>query len=139
LNAPDDEVRERLMPINKKYPLEQLFSALRTYQRSTRHRITFEYVMIAGLNDTPHHAVKLKHILGGFSAKLNLIPYNSFTAGDLAIEPEEHYSAPSDDAVHAFQNIVFRPGLTVIIRKSRGGDISAACGQLCLKNSQKTL
>jgi 23S rRNA (adenine2503-C2)-methyltransferase len=134
LNAPDDQGREYLMPINKKYPLEDLFAVLRAYQRTTRHRITFEYVMISGLNDTPHHAVKLKHILGGFSAKLNLIPYNPFNAKELAIEPENYFAPPSDDAVHAFQNIVFRPGLTVIVRKSRGSDISAACGQLCVKN-----
>ena len=142
LNAPDDELRSELMPIARKYPLKELLPALHRYEKSTRHRVTFEYVLLGGVNDSPEQAKLLKRLLGGFTAKLNLIGYNPFEFDRKGMsggkfEPKFVFRAPAESAVRAFADSIARPGLTVMVRKSKGGDISAACGQLCVERSVK--
>jgi 23S rRNA (adenine2503-C2)-methyltransferase len=134
LNAPDNDLRRKLMPIAQKYPLKQLFPVLHQYEKSTRHRVTFEYVLLGGINDLTQHAYKLRKLLGGFTAKLNLIEFNSFPLIEKSQIDKEtsHFKSSSQKNAEKFADIVSRPGLTVMMRKSRGGDISAACGQLCL-------
>ena len=122
LHAPDDELRSKLMPINKKYPLEALIKACKQYPLAKRKRITFEYILLGGINDTLAHARKLAKLLRGIKSKINLIPYNP--SSDLSFKPP----APSD--VEAFRAELIRHNYTVIIRKSKGADINAACGQL---------
>lgn len=137
LNAPDDKLRAELMPVAKKYPLDELMLSLHRYEKSTRHRVTFEYVLIGGVNDSEEHARKLKRRLGGFTAKLNLIAFNpidsAFTANKHRSPSRKwNFSRPREAAIQRFAEIFCpRHGLTVIIRKSKGEDISAACGQLC--------
>jgi 23S rRNA (adenine2503-C2)-methyltransferase len=133
LNAPEDELRTSLMPINQKFPLSELLPALHRYEKSSRHRVTFEYVLMKGVNDSVQHAQRLKRLLGGFTAKLNLIPYNQ--AKELAGEQLKgnelnNFQTPEESAVADFAQEVWRPGLFVNIRKSLGSDIKAACGQL---------
>lgn len=138
LNAPDDALRSRLMPINRKYPLKELLPALHRYEKTTRHRVTFEYVLLGGINDSIEHAVKLKKLLGGFTAKLNLIAYNTidFPGNSGHKKPLGEFKTPDKVTIEAFMAEVERPGLTVMLRKSQGGDIAAACGQLCLHDAQ---
>lgn len=133
LNAPNQEMRQKLIPIARKYPLKELFAALRRYERSTRHRITFEYVLIKGVNDSPISAKELKRLLNGFTAKLNLIAYNPMPDMSGVGGREIDFKRPSPETLEAFRRELERPGLTVMLRKSRGLDIAAACGQLCLK------
>ena len=122
LNATTDEVRNRLMPINKKYPLKSLLDACRRYPLDPRRRITFEYVMLQGLNDTQDDARRLIRILKGIPSKVNLIPFNPY--------PGSEYRRPSDEEIERFQKIVLGGNVTALIRKSKGQDILAACGQL---------
>jgi len=138
LNAPDDELRVQLMPIAKKYPLSQLFPALHRYEQTTRHRVTFEYVLIRGLNDNETAARKLKRTLSGFTAKLNLIEYNPIAAAVGTLFAKDFHK-PFPGTAEKFAAFMERPGLTVIIRKSLGGEISAACGQLCVKSENREL
>ncbi len=123
LNATDDETRSRVMPINKKYPLNELIRACREFPLPLNRRITFEYVLLGGINDSTKDAHRLVGLLKGIRSKVNLIPYNP---------PHDatEFRAPSRDDMMAFQGIIRDTGLTVIIRKSKGADISAACGQL---------
>ena len=125
LNAPDDETRDRIMPINKRYPLKDLISALREYPLKRGRRITLEYVMLRGVNDTPDSAKALVSLIRGLKVKVNLIPFNPFSGAP--------YERPDDAAVEKFRDILTRANLNAIIRDSRGGDISAACGQLSSK------
>ena len=124
LNAATDEVRDRLMPINKKYPIRVLLEACRKAQLllSPRDRITFEYVMIDGMNDSLSDAKRLVTLLRGISSKVNLIPFNPFAGSK--------FKRPSDERVLAFQEILVRGKIYTFIRKSKGQDILAACGQL---------
>jgi len=122
LNATTDEVRSRLMPINKKYPLRSLLDACRRFPLEPRRRITFEYVMLQGLNDTQDDARRLIRILKGIPSKVNLIPFNPY--------PGSEYRRPSDEEIERFQKIVLGRNVTALIRKSKGQDILAACGQL---------
>lgn len=122
LNATTDEVRDRLMPINKKYPLTTLLDACRRFPLEPRSRITFEYVMIEGVNDTADDAKRLIRLLKGISSKVNLIPFNPFEGSE--------YGRPADERVLAFQEMLQRGNITALIRKSKGQDIRAACGQL---------
>ena len=124
LNATTDDVRNRLMPINKKYPIRVLLAACRKAQLllSPRDRITFEYVMIDGLNDSLSDAKRLSTLLKGISSKVNLIPFNPFAGSS--------FKRPSDERVLAFQEILVRGKIYTFIRKSKGQDILAACGQL---------
>ncbi|HBR22569.1 MAG TPA: 23S rRNA (adenine(2503)-C(2))-methyltransferase RlmN [Nitrospiraceae bacterium] len=122
LNATTDEVRNRLMPINKKYPIKVLLDACRKIPLSPRDRITFEYVMIDGMNDSLSDAKRLVTLLRGIPSKVNLIPFNPFAGSK--------FKRPSDERVLAFQEILVRAKIYTFIRKSKGQDILAACGQL---------
>ncbi|MBW2368008.1 MAG: 23S rRNA (adenine(2503)-C(2))-methyltransferase RlmN [Deltaproteobacteria bacterium] len=122
LNATDDETRSRLMPINRKYPIEKLLAACWQYPLAPRRKITFEYILIKGVNDSPEDAHQLARILKAGKAKVNLIPLNPHSGCDL--------ERPDDAVVTAFQEILHSHQYTTSIRKSKGTDISAACGQL---------
>ncbi len=122
LNAPDDKTRDRIMPINRKYPLAALMAALRAYPLKRGRRITLEYVLLSGVNDTDDHARALVGLVKGIPVKINLIPFNPF--------PGATFSRPDDGRVLAFQEILIAAHLNAIIRKSKGGGIAAACGQL---------
>ena len=122
LNAADDRTRSALMPVNKKYPLEVLLAACRDYPMPGRRMLTFEYILIAGINDSREDAERLSRLLSGVHCKLNLIAFNEF--------PDSTYGRPDDKAIQAFQQVLVKHHYTAIIRKSKGKDILAACGQL---------
>jgi 23S rRNA (adenine2503-C2)-methyltransferase len=122
LNATTNEVRDKLMPINKKYPIERLIRACQKMHLPKRNRITFEYVMLHGVNDTLDDAKRLIKILSQLKAKINLIPFNEYPGGA--------YKRPSDEWIHKFQKILLDKGFIANIRISRGTDIKGACGQL---------
>jgi 23S rRNA (adenine2503-C2)-methyltransferase len=124
LHAADDETRSRLMPINKKYPLARLLEALRAYPLPPRKRITIEYTLVAGKNDQPSEARKLATLLRGLAVKVNLIPMNPIEASTLG--------PPDMSGVLAFQRILCDAGYSCFIRRRRGDDVAAACGQLAL-------
>jgi len=124
LHAADDETRTRLMPINKKYPLAVLMAALRAYPLPRRRRITIEYTLVAGKNDTRQEAQKLVRLLVGLPVKLNLIPMNPIEASTLG--------PPDFSGVLAFQRVLVDAGYSCFIRRRRGDDVAAACGQLAL-------
>jgi 23S rRNA (adenine2503-C2)-methyltransferase len=124
LHAADDETRSRLMPINRKYPLPVLMDALRAYPLPRRRRITIEYTLVAGKNDTPSEARKLAALLRGIPVKVNLIPMNPIAASDLG--------PPQMAGVLSFQKVLCDAGYSCFIRRRRGDDVSAACGQLAL-------
>jgi len=124
LHAADDETRSRLMPINKKYPLARLLEALRAYPLPPRKRITIEYTLVAGKNDQPSEARKLTALLRGLAVKVNLIPMNPIEASTLG--------PPDMSGVLAFQRILCDAGYSCFIRRRRGDDVAAACGQLAL-------
>jgi 23S rRNA (adenine2503-C2)-methyltransferase len=124
LHAADDDTRTRLMPINKKYPLAVLMDALRAYPLPPRRRITIEYTLVAGKNDTPLEARKLVKVLRGLPVKVNLIPMNPIEASSLA--------PPAMTGVLAFQKTLCDAGYSCFIRRRRGDDVAAACGQLAL-------
>ncbi|MBB72672.1 MAG: 23S rRNA (adenine(2503)-C(2))-methyltransferase RlmN [Legionellales bacterium] len=131
LHAPTDELRDILVPINKKYPLAELMAMCKKYfQGQPRRKITFEYVMLDGVNDTPKHAKQLINCLQGVPAKVNLIPFNPF--------PKTIYQRSSDAAIDKFQKILMAAGLTTITRRTRGDDIDAACGQLVGEVNDRT-
>ncbi len=123
LHAANDELREKIMPINRKYPLKDLMEACRNYPGlSNARRITFEYVMLKGINDSPKHARELINLLRGIPAKVNLIPFNPW--------PESPYECSDWETIERFGEIVNRAGYAAPIRTPRGRDILAACGQL---------
>lgn len=124
LHAADDETRSRLMPINKKYPLAELMKALRAYPLPRRRRITIEYTLVSGKNDDPSEAKKLASLLRGLPVKVNLIPMNPIEASTLG--------PPDLTRVLAFQRVLCDAGYSCFIRRRRGDDVSAACGQLAL-------
>ncbi len=124
LHAADDDTRTRLMPINKKYPLAVLMDALRAYPLPPRRRITIEYTLVAGKNDTPLEARKLVKVLRGLPVKVNLIPMNPIEASSLG--------PPAMAGVLAFQKTLCDAGYSCFIRRRRGDDVAAACGQLAL-------
>lgn len=131
LHAPTDELRDVLVPINKKYPIAELLEVCRHYfPQDGRRRITFEYVMLAGVNDSPDQARALVNLLTGIPAMVNLIPFNRF--------PEAQYQRSSNNAIHRFSDILMAAGITTVTRKTRGDDIDAACGQLIGKVQDKT-
>src|SRR5919108_713406 len=127
LNATTDAVRTQLMPINKAYPLETLLAACRAFPLAARQRITFEYVLLGGVNDTLADAERLVTLLRGLRCKVNLLPFNEI--------PGSPYRRPSDAAVLRFQEYLLQHHLSAFIRQSRGRDISAACGQLRFETS----
>jgi len=122
LNAADDETRSRLMPINRKYPIEEVLDTLRGMPLAPRRRFTIAYVLIGGENDSLKDARRLVRILHGVRCKINLIPFNPF--------PETELRRPQEGDVLAFQDCLRGKGLSTHVRRSRGGDVLAACGQL---------
>jgi len=123
LHAPNDELRDRLVPVNRKYPLAELVKACKRYlDKAPRDFITFEYVMLEGVNDSDAHARELVALAAKVRSKFNLIPFNPF--------PNSGFKRSSPERIRAFAEILQRAGLTVTIRKTRGDDIAAACGQL---------
>src|SRR5690349_1217641 len=123
LHAVRDDIRDRLVPLNRKYPIAELLEACRTYPgASNARRITFEYVMLKGINDSPSDARELVRLVAGIPAKVNLIPFNPW--------PGAPYECSSDAAIKAFSDIVFAAGYSAPVRTPRGRDILAACGQL---------
>lgn len=130
LHAADDETRTKIMPINKKYPLDTLLQACRDYPGlSNAKRITFEYVMLKGINDSPQHARNLITKLQGIPAKVNLIPFNPWPGTD--------YVCSDMDVIESFSGRLRKAGLAAPIRKTRGEDIMAACGQLKSDSEKK--
>ena len=132
LHASNDELRDELVPINKKYPLKELMAACRRFidKQNTRSRITFEYVMLDGINDQPEHARELIKLLKGIPTLMNLIPFNPFEGSG--------YRTSSRNAVSRFREILHQSGMTTVVRKTRGEDIDAACGQLAGKIEDKS-
>jgi 23S rRNA (adenine2503-C2)-methyltransferase len=123
LHAPNNELRDQLVPLNKKYPLEELIPACREYVRGDKRRkITWEYVMLDGINDSTKHAKELIRLLEGTPSKMNLIPFNPF--------PDSGYRPSPPERIEAFRQRLMKAGLISITRKTRGNDIDAACGQL---------
>jgi len=122
LHATDDAVRNELVPINRKYPLDELLQACKRYVDGARRKVTFEYVMLDGINDSPAQAKALARLLSGVPSKVNLIPFNPF--------PGAPYRCSSTIAIDRFKEILQRAGLVATRRKTRGDDIDAACGQL---------
>ena len=131
LHATTDRVRDRLAPINERYPLEQLLEACSRLPLKRRSRVTFEYVMLAGVNDSPADAGRLVRLLAPVRAKVNLIGFNPFAGSG--------FEASSRSALEAFQAILHKGNLTATIRESRGRDIAAACGQLYAEPHPETL
>ncbi|MDD1650651.1 MAG: 23S rRNA (adenine(2503)-C(2))-methyltransferase RlmN [Methylococcaceae bacterium] len=123
LHAPTDELRDELVPINRKYPIHELLAACKRYiGRDARRKVTIEYVMLDGINDTPLHARQLVRVLSHVPSKVNLIPFNPF--------PGSGYRCSSRDTIQRFSGILQAAGLITTTRKTRGDDIDAACGQL---------
>lgn len=124
LHAPTDDLRDTLVPINKKWPIRELLAACHRYldKLPDRRKITVEYTLIKGLNDQPEHARKLAKILGSLPCKVNLIPFNPF--------PQSGYQKPDKNQVELFKNSLLKNGLVTTVRSTRGDDIDAACGQL---------
>lgn len=122
LNAPSDETRNFLMPINKKYPLELLIKACREYPMPRRRRLTFEYILIKGVNASVEDAERLARLLRGVRCKLNLIPFNEC--------PGLPFKTPGEKEIEAFRSVLIKHNFTATVRASKGEDILAACGQL---------
>jgi len=122
LNAPDDELRKKLMPITKKYPLSKVMEALKHYAKVNDTRITFEYVLIKDINDSKEQALELAKLVRGIPCKINLIPYN----------PVKNcpFEKPDEETLQKFRDILYPRAPAVTLRKSKGDDIQAACGQL---------
>lgn len=129
LHAPNTELRERLVPIEKKYPLPQLFEALQRFEEAGGRRITFEYVMIDGENDRPEHARELATLVRPLGSHVNLIPYNPIPGPDWKPSPP--------DRIASFARILEERGVPVTVREPRGRDIAAACGQLRAEHDTK--
>jgi 23S rRNA (adenine2503-C2)-methyltransferase len=124
LHAPDDAVRGRIMPVNRRYGLEAVLEACRAFPLPTRARVTFEYVLLAGVNDAPSQADALARRLRGLRCKVNLIPWNEHAGAD--------FRRPTDESVAAFERRLRAADVPTTVRRSRGRDIAAACGQLAL-------
>jgi 23S rRNA (adenine2503-C2)-methyltransferase len=124
LNAPNDEVRDELMPINRKWPIESVIEAVRKVQLRSRERITFEYVLLGGVTDKPEHAQEVARLVrrAGLPSKVNLIAWNP--------GPGIPYTMPEPESIERFRTLLSNDGVRVYVRRPRGRDIYAACGQL---------
>lgn len=132
LHAPTDELRNILVPINKKYPIKDLMAVCKDYfKNEPRRKVTFEYVMLEGVNDSRLHAEQLTELLQGVPAKVNLIPFNPF--------PQTQYRRSSQTVINRFRDILQAADIVTITRKTRGDDIDAACGQLVGEVDDRTL
>src|SRR5207302_10212552 len=130
LHAPTDLLRGELVPINRKYGVGDIIAAAKRFPLKKRSRITFEYVLLAGVNDSPQDARRLAKLLAGVKSKVNLIPLNAAAGSP--------FERPSDEAIDRFAQILADHYLTVSVRKSRGRDIRAACGQLIVEGQQRS-
>ncbi len=130
LHAPDDLLRDELVPLNRKYPIRELLDTCHEYVGDSRRRVTFEYVLLSGVNDTDGHARQLARRLEGIPAKINLIPFNPF--------PQTRYRRSPPARIQRFFEILNQAGIVTITRKTRGDDIDAACGQLAGRFSDRT-
>jgi len=131
LHAPNDDLRDEIVPINKKYPIKTLMAACQRYLvKAPRDFVTFEYVMLDGVNDTVAHAHQLLDVVQDVPCKFNLIPFNPF--------PSSGYDTSKPDAIKRFRDVLMQAGYVVTTRKTRGDDIDAACGQLAGKVQDKT-
>lgn len=131
LHAPNDALRDVLVPINKKYPLAQLMALCKKYfENEPRRKVTFEYVMLKGVNDKKEHARQLIKLLDGIPSKVNLIPFNPF--------PMTQYERSSQSDIDSFRDLLIQHGINTITRKTRGDDIDAACGQLAGEVQDRT-
>jgi 23S rRNA (adenine2503-C2)-methyltransferase len=128
LNAADNETRSRLMPINRKYPIETLLETCSNYPLKNRKKITFEYILIKGINDDVNDASRLAGILKSVKGKINLIPFNEHEGSP--------FKRPDETIITRFQDVLVKQNYTAIIRHSKGSDISAACGQLRARSIQ---
>ncbi|NND65018.1 MAG: 23S rRNA (adenine(2503)-C(2))-methyltransferase RlmN [Gammaproteobacteria bacterium] len=131
LHAPDNELRDQLVPINRRYSIEQLLAACWQYAQALRRTIFFEYVMLAGVNDSVEHAQKLAALLRDRPAKINLIPFNPYPGG--------RYQSSSYEQIVNFQKVLLNAGLRTMIRRTRGSEVAAACGQLAGRVENKVL
>ncbi len=129
LHAPNDEIRNKIMPISLKHPMNELMDAVKYYEKEADRRVTFEYILLGGLNDSLENAKELARLIKGTKAYVNLIPYNPIK--------ELKYIRSSNETIHAFMNMLLSCGVNATIRKEFGTDIDAACGQLRAKNEQK--
>lgn len=125
LHAPNNEIRNKLMKINKAYPLEKLIPAVKEYEKESGRRVTYEYLLIDGINDSKENAIELASLIKGTMGYVNLIPYNETNLND--------FKRSSGNKVHAFLDTLTKNGVTATIRKEFGSDIDAACGQLKAK------
>lgn len=132
LHAPNNELRSQLVPLNRKYPIEKLFPAVRNYIKDSKasKKVTIEYVMLKGVNDTPEHAYELAKLLKDLPSKINLIPFNPF--------PRTRYETSTQRDIDKFGEILLKKGFVVVTRRTRGDDIDAACGQLVGKVADRT-
>lgn len=128
LHSPIDEIRDRLMPVNRRWPVAEVMDAMRAYQRATGRKITIEYLLIKGVTDTPDQAEELARLTKGLPAVVNLIPFNWVDTG-------EGFARPERERVRAFRTVLERRGVNVTERVERGHDIAAACGQLAGQHS----
>jgi 23S rRNA (adenine2503-C2)-methyltransferase len=127
LNATTDELRDQIMPINRRFPIAELLEAAKKYSLTTRQPVMLEYVLLEGLNDSLADQERLFQLAQGWSCKVNLIPYNPFEL--VGVEPSP-YRRPSPERVKAFQHSLVSRGITATVRYSGGDDVNAACGQL---------
>ena len=126
LHAPNDELRNSLMPVNKAYPLNVLMSSLKNYANNNNRRLTFEYLLLKDINDQPEHARQIKNLLKGLNAYINLIPYNNVSEND--------FESSSEENALRFYDLLKKNGVAVTLRQKKGDDIDAACGQLRANN-----
>ena len=129
LHAPNDELRNKLMPVNHAYPLKELMEAVKYYGQENNRRLTFEYILLNGVNDRPEHAKQLSKLLHGMNAYVNLIPYNAVD--------EKGFKSVSHDEAMVFYDLLMKNHVRCTIRKEHGNDIDAACGQLRIKEIKK--
>ncbi|HEX4336733.1 MAG TPA: 23S rRNA (adenine(2503)-C(2))-methyltransferase RlmN [Polyangiaceae bacterium] len=125
LHAPNDEVRNAIVPMNRRFTVRDVLDAVRAYPLPKRRRVTIEYILIAGVNDGPAHATELARVLRGLRVKVNLIPMNPISAAKMG--------SPEAARVETFKELLARDGYSVFVRKQRGDDVDAACGQLVLR------
>ena len=130
LHAPNDELRSKLMPVNRAYPLDALMDAIRFYCTQNNRRLTFEYILLQGVNDRPEHVRQLAKLLRGLNAYVNLIPYNAVD--------EKGFQGVDHETAMVFYDALMKEGIRCTIRKEHGGDIDAACGQLRVKHLRQT-
>lgn len=131
LHAPNNELRSRIMPIDRAYPLDELMAALRDYSENNHRRLTFEYILLSGVNDTDAHAIELADLVRGMNAYVNLIPYNEVD--------ENGYRGVSEKKALHFYDVLMKHGVKATLRQKHGDDIDAACGQLRAKHEKGKL